>query len=109
MQTTVGGHDEAVQALSAIPNVDVNAADHNDGETAIHMAALQGREGMVQALLKVSGVDIGRKNKKGKTAPDVAKKKGFKRVAELLEGLEPRRGRRFGRLRTAFGLDDRNV
>lgn len=56
-------------------NFDLNSADPVTGKTALHMAAISGREDAVMALI-AAGVDPNIKDKKGKTASKLAREAG---------------------------------
>jgi ankyrin repeat protein len=62
---------------------DVNVLAGNDN-TPLHIAAFRGQTEAVRILL-VYGADRSLKNVNGKTALDIANKKSFQLIAELLE------------------------
>lgn len=60
-----------------------NAQQHG-GWTALHAAAMNGDDAMVDALLK-AGADAGLRSDEGKTAADMAHEKGHQSVAALFD------------------------
>lgn len=61
----------------------VNAQQHG-GWTALHAAAMNGDDAMVDVLLK-AGADAGLESDDGKTAADMAREKGHESVAALFD------------------------
>ncbi len=82
--TAAGRHLDIVKLL--LDNgACVNAQQHG-GWTALHAAAMNGDDAMVNALLK-AGADAGCKSGDGKTAADMAREKGHESVAALFDKL----------------------
>lgn len=67
------------------PDVNVNAADANDGTTALSYCAQEGYVRGVRALLRRPDLDTKRRDRAGKTAEDYAVANGHVQVARLLE------------------------
>jgi len=76
------GHVEVVRLLLE-HGADPNAKDIN-GDTPLHWAAFVGRVDMVKLLLE-RGADPTAKNRDGKTPLDLAREKGHRGVASLIE------------------------
>jgi len=72
----------AAKALIAA-KVDVNAVN-KQGQTALHLAAMQGNKPIVELLLD-SGADVNAKDKKDKTALELARKRRKQEVVALLQ------------------------
>lgn len=66
--------------------VDVNVK-RDDGNTALYLAALNGKEDAVVCLLS-NGADPIIKNKKGRTPGDAARVAGYESVAKRIEGYQ---------------------
>lgn len=64
-----GAEDEALRMMSETPDL-VNMCDE-EGDTALHHAARNGRARLVRALLK-AGADVGKENLEGRTALEAA-------------------------------------
>ena len=62
----------------------LNTAYAQNGNTPLHVAALNGKTEIVKLLLAQPGIDKTLKNNEGKTAADLAQEKGF---AEIVESL----------------------
>ncbi|MBO4674853.1 MAG: ankyrin repeat domain-containing protein, partial [Elusimicrobiaceae bacterium] len=62
----------------------LNTAYAQNGNTPLHVAALNGQTEIVRFLLEQPGIDKTIKNKDGKTAFDLAQEKGFAEIAGLL-------------------------
>lgn len=63
----------------------LNTAYANNGNTPLHVAALNGYTDIVRLLLAQPGIDTTRSNNAGQTALDLAREKGFEEIALLLE------------------------
>ena len=63
----------------------LNIAYAQNGNTPLHVAALNGQTEIVRLLLAQPGIDKTIKNNDGKTAFDLAQEKGFAEIVELLE------------------------
>ncbi len=63
----------------------LNTAYAQNGNTPLHVAALNGYTEIVRLLLEQPGIDTARTNNEGKTALDLAREKGHTEVAQLLE------------------------
>ena len=73
-----------MQALLAAPGLNPNPRDIG-GETPLHIAALQGRDWVVRALLDAQvGVDVGAVNSAGFTPQRLAEVRGQASTAALL-------------------------
>ena len=62
----------------------LNTAYAQNGNTPLHVAALNGYTEIVRLLLAQPGIDKTLKNNDGKTALDLAQEKGLTEIAELL-------------------------
>lgn len=71
-------------ALTGHPE-DLNTAYAQNGNTPLHVAALNGYTDIVRLLLEQPGIDTARTNNEGKTALDLAREKGCTEVVQLLE------------------------
>lgn len=63
----------------------LNTAYAQNGNTPLHVAALNGYTDIVRLLLEQPGIDTARTNNEGKTALDLAREKGCTEVVQLLE------------------------
>jgi ankyrin repeat protein len=75
-EDTTGRHKTAAEMIETIrlclaAGVDINAADSKDGRTALHGAALQGYDPVVQFLVD-HGAKLDAKDQKGRTPLDMA-------------------------------------
>ncbi len=75
-EDTTGRHKTAADMIETIKlclaaGVDINAADSNNGRTALHGAALQGFDAVVQYLVE-RGAKLDAKDKNGRTPLDMA-------------------------------------
>ncbi len=68
----------------------LNTAYAQNGNTPLHVAALNGYTDIVRLLLEQPGIDIGLTNNNGKTALDLARERDFIEIAQLIEGVPPR-------------------
>ncbi len=64
---------------------ELNTAYSQNGNTPLHVAALNGYTDIVRILLEQPGIDTSRTNNDGKTALDLAQAKKFTEIAQLLE------------------------
>ena len=62
----------------------LNTAYAQNGNTPLHVAALNGQTEIVRLLLEQPGIDKTVKNNNGQTAADLAQEKGFAEIAGLL-------------------------
>jgi len=69
---------------------DVNARD-NDGDTALHKAALRGYKGVVELLVS-QGADVHAQDGDGRTALDEAARRGHTEIVQLLAARMKDRG-----------------
>ena len=67
MEAACRGHLAVVELLIQQQNVEVNAAD-NDGWTALHFAAVNGNNDVLNSLHNHPGIDLGAVTKEGETA-----------------------------------------
>ena len=63
----------------------INTAYAQNGNTPLHVAALNGQTEIVKLLLEQPGLDTTLKNNGGKTARDLAQEKNFTEIADLLK------------------------
>ena len=63
----------------------LNTAYAQNGNTPLHVAALNGKAEIVKSLLSQPNIDKTIKNNNGKTAADLAKEKGFTGICNLLK------------------------
>ncbi|WP_458401726.1 ankyrin repeat domain-containing protein [Candidatus Avelusimicrobium sp.] len=73
-----------MQKASSNPNECYNA----NGNTLLHLAALNGQTEMVQALLEHPYIQAEIENNNGQTALDLAKERGQMRIVEILENFK---------------------
>ena len=78
---------EADSVRTALENhpEQLNTAYAQNGNTPLHVAALNGYTEMVRLLLAQPGIDKAIKNKDGKTALALAQEKGLDEIAALLQ------------------------
>lgn len=62
----------------------LNTSYAQNGNTPLHVAALNGQAEIVTLLLEQPGIDKTLKNNDGKTAADLAQEKGFTEIVQLL-------------------------
>ena len=79
-----GDMDFVKAALENHPEF-LNTAYAQNGNTPLHVAALNGYTEIVRLLLAQPGIDKTLKNNDGKTAQDLALEKGFAEIAQMLE------------------------
>lgn len=85
LEAIIGKDITAVRSALAEHPEHLNAAYAQNGNTPLHVAALNGYTEIVRLLLEQPGIDKTRKNKDGKTALDLAQEKNFTEIAELLK------------------------
>ena len=76
LQAVIDGNLEKVQATLAEHPEQLNIAYAPNGNTPLHVAALNGKKEIMEFLLAQPGIDKDRKNNDGKTAFDLAAKSG---------------------------------
>ena len=74
-----------VQTALADHPEELNTAYAQNGNTPLHVAALNGYTDIVRLLLAQPGIDTTRTNNAGQTALDLAREKGFTEIVLLLE------------------------
>jgi len=82
MYATFGGFPDLVKLLLDA-GAQVNRTREGTGETALMLAAVQGKSDILKTLL-AQGADPTIKNSRGHTAQDLAKKKGHNEATKLL-------------------------
>jgi ankyrin repeat protein len=82
-EAALGGSAEII-AVIAGRGVDVNIPDKESEQTPLHYAASFDRPDAVEALLK-AGADTKRRDRKGRTALDLAKAENHDRIVKLLQ------------------------
>lgn len=85
LDSTATGDPRWIRAALAAHPEHLNTAYEQNGNTPLHVAALNGYAEIVRLLLQQPGIDKTRKNKDGKTALDLAQEKNFTEIAELLK------------------------
>ncbi len=78
-----GNADNVRAALTEHPE-HLNTAYAQNGNTPLHVAALNGKTEIVNLLLAQPGIDKTRKNNEGKTARDLAQERNFPEIIGLL-------------------------
>ena len=78
-----GDADLVRAALQEHPDY-INTAYAQNGNTPLHVAALNGQTEIVKLLLEQPGLDTTLKNNEGKTARDLAQEKNFTEIVNLL-------------------------
>ncbi len=82
-RAVVKGHDQIVEFLIRVPEIDVNIQDPKQGCTALHFAVEYGFEKIVDQLLCADAVTI-IQNFEGLTPLDVARQKDFSSIAQRI-------------------------
>lgn len=85
MQSILQGNTEAFIAQLNSPYADINQTFKTNGNTLLHLAVLNGRIEMVQALLEYPALDRQAKNGAGETALDLAKRLNNPEIMALLQ------------------------
>ena len=85
LDSILTNNPDAVRAALAAHPEHLNTAYEQNGNTPLHVAALNGYAEIVRLLLQQPGIDKTRKNKDEKTALDLAQEKNFTEIAELLK------------------------
>jgi ankyrin repeat protein len=83
----MSGHNDVVRVLLSDERVNP-VARNNQGNQAIHLAALRGYADTVSLLLNDARVDSNSTNNEGKKAIDLARRNGHITVVELIESLQ---------------------
>ena len=76
LQAIISGDLKLVQAALAEHSEQLNIAYAPNGNTPLHVAVLNGKKEIIDFLLSQQGIDQTRKNNDGKTAFDLAAKRG---------------------------------
>ncbi|XP_046365628.2 ankyrin repeat domain-containing protein 50-like [Haliotis rufescens] len=82
MAAAYPGYRDVVELL-VTKGADLSLVD-DYGDTILHLACRGGDVSTVRFLLSLNEVDIDARNKKGRTAADIAREKGYRRVVRLL-------------------------
>ena len=85
LQAVLTGDVDFVKAALENHPEFLNTAYAQNGNTPLHVAALNGYTEIVRLLLAQPGIDKTLKNNDGKTAQDLALEKGFAEIAQMLE------------------------
>ncbi|GEM_PF-3141914 len=85
LQAVMEGALEKAKEVLADNTEQLNTAYAPNGNTPLHVAALNGHTDIVRLLLAQPGIDTTRSNNAGQTALDLAREKGFEEIALLLE------------------------
>jgi ankyrin repeat protein len=80
------GHTAIVELLLAVPGIDVNAKDDDDGITALMRAAANGQAAIVERLL-AAGADVNAKDNDGETALMFAERGGHTDVVRAINSF----------------------
>ena len=80
----IGGDLTLVQTALLDHPEQLNTAYAQNGNTPLHVAALNGYTEIVKLLLAQPGINKTRTNNDGKTAADLAREKGFAQIEELI-------------------------
>ena len=86
LSAIISQNTDSVRAALAEHPQDLNTAYAQNGNTPLHVAALNGQAEIVKLLLAQPGLDKTRQNNDGKTALDLAQEKNLTEIAELLKG-----------------------
>ena len=85
LQVVMEGELEKTKEVLAAHPDHLNTAYAPNGNTPLHVAALNGYTDIVRLLLEQEGIDKARQNDNGKTALDLAREKEFAEIVQLLE------------------------
>ncbi len=85
LQAVMDGELEKVREVLADNTAQLNTTYAPNGNTPLHVAALNGYVDIVRFLLEQPGIDTLRTNNEGKTALDLTREKGFAEIVQLLE------------------------
>lgn len=85
LQAVMDGELEKVREVLADNTEQLNTTYAPNGNTPLHVAALNGYVDIVRFLLEQPGLDTTHTNNEGKTALDLAREKGFAEIVQLLE------------------------
>ncbi|KAM0424179.1 hypothetical protein ACHAPT_010548 [Fusarium lateritium] len=77
------GHEQVVETLLQIPNIDVNPRDHKQ-RTPLSYAAEYGHDQVIEALLQTPSIDVNSKDEKQRTALSYAAEYSPDKVVEAL-------------------------
>ena len=91
MWATIGNSLAVFYFLLSQPGLDVNVADEEFGNTALHDATRNNHVEMVQVLVNRAEVDLKIRNKKEETAKDIASAKGYQHLVAILDEAEKSR------------------
>ena len=78
------GNEQAVRLLLEQDKINVNHRNHDEGRTALSLAAEKGCEGIVKALLSRGDIDVNLEDMFGRTPLSWAAGEGHKNVVELI-------------------------
>lgn len=84
LNAILSAKSETVQVVLFEHPEQLNTAYAQNGNTPLHVAALNGYTEIVRLLLEQPGIDKTIKNNDGKIALDLAQEKGFAEITELL-------------------------
>ena len=85
LNSIISGDLALVQTALTDHPEQLNTAYAQNGNTPLHVAALNGYTDIVRLLLEQPGIDTTRTNNEGKTALDLAREKGHSEISQLLE------------------------
>lgn len=85
LQAVMDGKLEKAKEVLTDNTAQLNTTYAPNGNTPLHVAALNGYTEIVRLLLEQPGIDTTRTNNEGKTALDLAHEKGFEEIVWLLE------------------------
>lgn len=83
------GHDDVVQYLLSLPNIEPNISDPMYLMTALHLAVFYNRMAAIEVLSKDLRVDLSERNVDGKTAIHLAIEKGSVAAVEGILRIRP--------------------